>query len=882
MRVVNMRTIAGPGVYHHRPTIQMTLELDEFTEKSSTDFPGFRERLLALLPDLWQHHCSPGRPGGFVERLGAGTYFAHIIEHVALALSELAGVGVDFGKAVSAGTPGCYHVVTRYRSERAMRFLLRRSVALVAAVVRSEPVDLDAVVDEARSLARTDELGPSTHAVLRAAEARNIPWRRLDEEGLLQLGYGRYRRLLRATTTEETGDLAVSIARDKELTKKFLAAAAIRIPRGSVVRSEEELIDAFRRLEGPAVVKPLDANHGRGVSTRLRTQEEVVCAFQLARAHSPAVLIEEWFEGNDYRILVVDGRLVAAAHRVPAFVTGDGRSSLAELIRRENENPLRGPGHEKPLTEILIDEEAEFFLNKSGVRLEDVPGDGELVYLRETANLSTGGIAIDVTDTVHPDVRLLCERAARVVGLDVAGIDLILPDIAKSFLEQDGGVIEVNAGPGIRMHHYPAQGTPRDAGAAIVESLFKDKRDGRISIVAVTGTNGKTTVTRMLGHVLHEEGLVVGMTTTDGIYHGRNLVSPGDTTGPASAQSVLGDPTVDVAVLETARGGIVRRGLGYDWASVGVLTNIQADHIGQDGIEDLADILWIKSLVVERVIPGGAVVVNAGAPVLREFIRSRSDVFRERRAVLFTTEDFGAARELLPPGGSIIALNQGDVVEFREGVVVPLFPVAQIPATMGGSARFQVENVLAVVAAARALELDVSRIFRALATFHNADNPGRTNLYRLRGGHFLLDYGHNSEAFRSVGEMVRQWGALAVTAVIGVPGDRSDEITRAAGRAAAEVFDRLIVREDDDLRGRNRGDVARLLVAGAREARPTIPVTVALDAHEALRAAVEQLRDHEVVVYFYEERTKIIDELQRLGAGVVDAVGAVLEDHGHG
>lgn len=874
MRILSIKTFHGPGVYHHKPTLLMIIDLEQYTEKASTDFPDFNERLLNLLPELNEHHCSPGYKGGFKERLERGTYVAHIIEHVTLALSEICGIGVNFGKAVYGGSPGIYHVVVRYKCEEGMRYLLKSAVEFVDSVIKNENFSLDQSISEAKKIISKEKLGPSTDAIIKAAEMRNIPCRRVDDQSFFQLGYGKYRKLIQATTTSLTGDIAVSLAQDKNLTKMFLAESSIRVPRGFVVTNEEELLDAFHDLQGMVAVKPSNGNHGRGVSLKLKTPEDVFSAFRIARTYSDNIIVEEFFEGKDFRVLVVNGKMIAASYRVPAFVIGDGKRSIQELIDLENQNPMRGEGHEKPLTFITVDEEAEFFLKKEHIDLYDTPPPGKIVYLRETANLSTGGTANDVTDSVHPEIQLMCERAARIVGLDVCGIDLILEDIAVSPRNQRGGIIEVNAGPGIRMHLYPSEGAVRDVGGAIVENLFSEKKDGRIPIIAITGTNGKTTVTRLISHVLQEVGMVTGTTTTDGIYLGKSMIAEGDTTGPASARTILSDPSVEVAVLETARGGIIRRGLGYDWSDVGIITNIQPDHIGQDGIESLEDIMWVKSLVVERVKKDGTIILNADSKELRAFIEKRSDLLEEgRKLVLFSMNDHLEAIDLLKGKGSLFYHKDGLIFQYSHGSAKPLVSVMELPLTMAGTSHFQIENVLASFAALSAMNVSEEDIIKAMKTFHNNDNPGRLNLYRVKNGFLLLDYGHNPDAFLSVGMMVKKWGCKKVSAVIGAPGDRSDSMIRFAGTAAAQVFDRIIIREDEDKRGRKEGEVAKLLFDSIMNEKRVTEVCIAHDSLDALHEGIRHMQDHEVMIYFYENREIVLEELNKFGAGPVDLIG---------
>jgi cyanophycin synthetase len=875
MKVLQLKALHGPNVFHHLPVLVMQIDLGECADLCSSELPGFNERLLGALPGLREHHCSPGRPGGFVERLDRGTFGAHIIEHVALELSSLAGMGVNYGKSVYDGLPGHYKVAVRFRCEKAMSHILLAAVEIVEALFLGAPLEIESVVSAARALAAANELGPSTQAIVRAAERRNIPWARLNSENLIQFGYGVNRRLIQATTTSGTSDIAVDIAQNKDLTKELLERASIKVPRGEIVHSVEEAVTAFRALGVPVAVKPLDGNHGNGVSLGLMCEEAVKRAFEKARLHcreSPAVLVEELFVGSDFRVLVVGGKLAAAAQRTPAHVVGDGELSVAELVNKENGNPLRGLGHEKPMTRLRLDNETVECLQKQGFLPESVPAPGAHVFLAETANISQGGSAVDVTDLVHPENRATCERAARIVGLDICGIDLVLEDISRPMTDQRGGIIEVNAGPGIRMHHFPAAGQPRDVGELIVESLYPKGASARVPIVSITGTNGKTTVTRLTGHMLTEAGKAVGVTTSDGIFVGHQCVAKGDTTGPISARGILSDPGIEVAVLETARGGIVKRGLGYDWADVGVLTNIQADHFGQDGIETIEDVLHIKKLVAERVREGGALVLNADDPLLAEL--GQGPVADGRQLVYFSLDDQNPVlRRHMAKGGVGYFVRGGWIFEAAESREIAIVEAKEVPITMLGTAAFNVANCLAAVAAVRALKLSVMETERGLRSFlPGRDNSGRANVYRVGQGFVLVDYGHNPEAIRAVSRMTSLWRGRKITGVIAVPGDRSDEMLRMSARSAASGFQKVIVREDLDLRGRRPGETARILCDAIQAASPGFPCVAELDQRLAYHRAVEEMEEGEVVVFFYDDIDLAQELLAESGARPLESV----------
>ena len=867
MRIHDIRTLVGSNVYSHDPVLVMTLDLEDLDEKESCELPGFNERLLSVLPGIVEHHCGLGRRGGFVERLRGGTYFGHIVEHVALELTDAVGISVNRGKTVSSGIPGRYLVAVTYKSEQGMRRLLRVAVELVEALIREEAYPLEAQLEEARQIVARYELGPSTRAVVDAAVRRGIPYTRVNEDSLVRLGHGIHQRYIEATITDQTRTLAVELAGNKGLTKQELAKAGIPVPRGCVVETEEQAVACLSSLGESVVVKPLDGNQGRGVSLNLSTPEQVTEAFNLAKEVSPKVIVEELLRGRDYRIVIVDGKMVAAAERVPPHVWGDGIHTVAQLIDLANQDPLRGDDHEKPLTKIKPDPVVLAILKKHGRSIEDTPGQGDFVILRESANLSTGGSAKDVTDQVHPTIRRLCERAARRIGLDVCGIDLVIPDISQAF-NGSGGIVEVNAAPGIRMHHHPSFGQSRDVGSAIVEMLFPSGAPSRIPILSITGTNGKTSVTRMIGHCITQTGACVGMTTTDGISIGGEQTLHGDMTGPWSAQVILSDPNTEVAVLETARGGILRSGLGYDWSDVGIITNVQADHIGQDGIESIDDIVRIKSLVAERVRDGGTLILNADDEHCRS-IADRPKVGRaSKRIVWFSLgPDNPTVIEHLAAGGTAFVVHANWIEERVGSAETRIARVSTLPGTLGGAADFQVQNALATIAACRAYGMERGEVARILQTFeNNKQNVGRLNLFEIDGKWVIIDYGHNPAAMQAICQMSIKWGGRPVSAVIGLPGDRADALIEESARIAANGFNRIFVRQDVDLRGRAPGELPELIKRMIRQFDPGKCVDIVPDEIDAVREALESMQAGEVLVAFCDRTLEVRRFLESRGA----------------
>ena len=780
------------------------------------------------------------------------------------------------------------HVTPRTRMlEKESRLLLEYesapAVQRVLAIAtdwlaRGDEFPLDQEVAGLRKFLARVELGPSTRSIVEAADRRGIPWRRLSDQNLVQLGYGRNRRLIDAALTTNTSCISVDIAGNKDLTKSLLAAADIPTPRGRHVQNIEEALEATEELRSPYVVKPLDGCQGKGVSLHLRTAEDIRTAFALASTYSKTVLVEEQLEGCDYRVLVINGAVQAASLRTPAHVIGDGIHTIAELIEETNRNPLRGDGHESPLTKIHVDGMLLAVLTRGGLTLESIPDEGVCVSLRDSANLSTGGAAEDVTELVHPEISAMCERAARIVGLDICGIDLIAADISQP-LNPGGGIVEVNASPGLRMHLAPSEGAARDVGSAVVESMYPRSRESRIPIVSITGTNGKTTVTRMIAHVMQDSGQTVGMTTTDGIFIDGRRVSKGDTTGPRSAWAVLSDPAVEVAVLETARGGIVRAGLGYDWSDVAVITNVQPDHFGQDGIESLEDIFEIKSLVAERVRAGGTVVLNADDPLLAA-LPSHPRMSGVRRRIVFFSMDSksGRVQRHLAEGNTAFFVRDGWIVEATGLAERWIARVNDLPGALGGIARHQIQNALAAISACRAQGVSAKAITMSLKTFRtNLHNAGRANLYTLGQAYVMVDYGHNAAAFQAIASIGRSWPVGRVTAVIGVPGDRTDELIRAAARAAAEAFDRIVIREDRDLRGRKPGEVAGLIASEVTALGFEKP-HVCLDTLQAVSAALQGVQPGDLVVVFYETHDEVMQHLVSCGAEPADGLPWVARD----
>lgn len=877
MRIESVRRLRGPNRYLPRPVVTVRLELDGLTGRETTDHDGFTEALLALLPGLGMHHCATDRPGGFVARLHGGTYFGHVAEHVALELSSMIGRDVTFGRTSLAGPAGRYDVVMECPRDEPVdstvpRSLIELAVRIVDALLEGREPEWTEELAAVRRAHESERPGPSTDAIAAAARRRDIPVERVGRLGLLRLGYGRHRRLVWAAMTDRTPAVGTDIVADKQLTREFLAAAGIPVPLGRVARTVQDAMGFLAELGAPLVVKPRRGRQGHHVYLDLSTPRDITRAFAEASKDGD-VLVERQFEGADYRVLMIDGEVVAAAERRPAHVVGDGVRDIAALVAEVNTDPRRGEHHDRALTRLRLDAGALRLLAGQGRTPSSVPAEGEVVWLCANANLSTGGTSRDVTDRVHPDVAELCRRTVAAVGMDVAGIDLRLSDIAEPLeptaagRPATGGVIEVNAAPGLRMHLSPSEGRSRRVGSAIVDAMYPPGTPARIPLVSVTGTNGKTTTTRLIGHLLGGDGTRVGMTTSDGVYIAGRLVHRADATGPASADMILGDPTVDLAVLETARGGIVRRGLGYEWSDVGVVTNIEADHLGQDGVATIGELIDVKSLVAERVRDGGALVLNADDPNTVRVAEDPAVRAAYKDQIWFGTDDRNPVIAAhLSAGGRAFLAEDGRLVEASGRRREALMYLADIPGSFDGKAPHAVANALAAVAAARSLGMQAESVVERLRTFDPwTGNPGRGMLWNHDGVDVLVDYAHNAPGLAAMAGTIGEIWDGAVAAVT-FPGDRRDDLLEASAHAVADGFDRVVVYEDVDKRGRRAGETSGIIRDAIAAHRPDATCRTAVGLREALPTALALARPGEVVLLTYEKLAPVVALLEALGA----------------
>jgi cyanophycin synthetase len=855
-------TLRGPNVWANFPVLEAWVDLGPYNESCSSEIPGFNDRIKSWLPSMVQHRCSVGEVGGFFQRLDRGTYPAHILEHVTIELQALCGTDVGFGRARAIDeAAGLYRVIVEFEQEELAHACLQAGREILLAALNGKDCDISAKLAELRSVAHEVRLGPSTRSIVEAAVRREIPVRRINGQNLVQLGYGSRQRKIWTAETDHTSSIAEAIAKDKQLTRQMLQTVGVPTPDGRTVTSVNDAWEAAQEIGVPVVVKPRDGNFGRGVATNLTTRDQVVKAYELAKPEGDGVIVERHAEGSDFRLLIVGDRLVAAARREPANVVGDAQRTIGQLVEIENRNPLRSDGHATPLSFLPLDGLSLEVLGSQGFTAESIPPAGQRVLIRRNANLSSGGTATDVTDFVHPEIAARAIDAAKAVGLDICGIDVVVRDISKPLESQGGVVVEVNAGPGLRMHLAPSSGTPRPVGEAIVDMMFGEGRTGRIPIVAVTGVNGKTTTTRLCEHIFRTLGRRVGMTNTEGIYFDGRRIESGDCSGPQSAQKVLANPLVDVAVLETARGGVLRAGLGFDRCDVAVVTNIgEGDHLGLGGVNDLEMLAKVKRVIVDVVPPHGFAVLNAADPL----VAAMAEHCKGGVIYFAHSPDNEIIQKHRAAGGRAVFVKRDFVVLAEGEVEIPLVALAHVPLTHGGRIRFQIENVLAAAAAASALGVQRDAIRTALETFspHLDGSPGRFNLLEVNGATVVVDYGHNTSALTAILDAFKNFPEARRRALYSAAGDRRDCDMIELGRMLGDHFDGVILYEDRYVRGRAEGEIMRLMRQGVAEGKRAREVEEIRGSITAVERALASVQPGELLLLQADEIDVTVDYLK--------------------
>jgi len=861
MKILKTQTLCGPNYWSidhpHLIIIHLDLEKDN---RYSDEIPDFYEGLREILPNLTQPKYQD-----FMTKVKNGILMSDVVLHIALELQTLAGMPVEFGCTRPSSQPGVYRVIFEYKIAEAGRYAARAAVRLCHRLIDDgyyRETELQKDLQDLQEIFLDAQLGPTTEAIVREAESRGIAWKELPARHVIQLGYGKNQRRIQASQTDGSNVLAIEFACDKEGTKTLLDAARLPVPKGTVIQSLDDLEPAIDDIGGfPIVLKPLDGNHGRGITLDIQTWHEAENAYEFAKQESKmgSIIVERYYKGNDYRVLVVQGKVVAVAQRVPAHVVGNGRSTLVELVEETNRDPRRGMGHENMLTRIEIDRQSIDLLEQQGYRLDSIPKSGQICYLKATANLSTGGIAIDRTDEIHPENIWIAERAAQIIGLDIAGIDITAPDISRPLREVDGVIVEVNAAPGLRMHIQPNEGKPRNVAAPIVDMLFPPGPPPQIPITAITGTNGKTTTTRLIAHIMKQTKKVVGYTTTDGTYIGDFMAEAGDNTGPQSAALILNDPTVEIAVLEAARGGILRSGLGFNRCDVGVVLNVSEDHLGLQDINTVEEMAEVKSVVAK--VAQKYAVLNADDPL----VAAMASQVKAQVAYFSLNSDNPIVNQHVAQGG-VAAIYESGYLSFLKGdQIIRVEQMANVPLTLRGLAPFMIANALAASLAAYVQGVTIGEITQGLRTFEMSvkQTPGRMNLIPYESFHVLLDYAHNRASFQAILEFVRNWPDGKRIGVVCAPGDRRNEDFIELGRLAAQMFERIIIKEDEDNRGRERGDVAKYIEIGVTQENPKFDYEIILKEPIAIETALKEATSGSLVVIFPESVKQVLALLKQ-------------------
>jgi len=863
MKILKVQALRGPNIWsvQRKKLIQMRLDLEEMEQFPTNKIDGFRERIEAMFPTMIEHRCSEGCRGGFFSRIERGTWMGHVIEHIALEIQTLAGMETGFGRTRETKTPGIYNVVFSYTEENVGMFAAESAVAVAESLIAGTEYDLEGDIQKMREIRERVRLGPSTGSIVEEAVARDIPWIRLGTNSLVQLGYGINQMRFQATITCKTSSIAVDIACNKEQTKKMLDLASIPVANGGICVDEEGLEETVKKIGYPIVLKPLDGNHGKGASINVTNWEDAVEGLAYAKKYSHRVIVEKFITGFDFRVLIIDNKLVAAAKRVPAHVVGNGKETIQQLIDITNSDPRRGYGHENVLTQIDVDRDTLDLLDKLNYTIDSIPSKGEIVYLKSTANLSTGGTSVDVTDMMHPENIFLCERISRVIGLDICGVDIMAENLTQPLKENGGCILEVNAAPGFRMHLAPSEGLPRNVAAPVIDMLYPPGKPSRIPIIAVTGTNGKTTTTRLLAHIVKNNGFKVGFTTSDGIYVQNHMMEKGDTTGPISAEYILKDPTVEFAILETARGGILRSGLGFSRCDIAIITNIQEDHLGLSDINTLDDLARVKATVVKSVKKDGWAILNADD---EQCIKIASEL--SCNIAYFSLDENNALIQKLGKEGKIVAVYENGFITIKKGEwKIRVERATHVPLTLGGKAKFMIANVLAATLASYLYGFKTEDISLSLQTFipSVAQTPGRMNIFDFKKFKVLIDFAHNPAGYRGVEGYLESVEATKKIGIIAGVGDRRDEDIKECGLIAGRMFDHIIIRQEKYLRGRTEEEIINLILEGVNQADKKVTYEIIPKETEAIKHAIDNAQDGSFITALSDVVTNAIDIVQQ-------------------
>ena len=862
MKILKIQALRGPNIWsiNRKKLIQMRLDLEEMEQFPTNKIEGFRERIENMFPNMIEHRCSEGCRGGFFSRIERGTWMGHVIEHIALEIQTLAGMETGFGRTRETKTPGIYNVVFSYTEENVGLFAAESSVNIAQALITGSEYNLDADIQKMREIRERVRLGPSTGSLVEEAVARDIPWIRMGTNSLIQLGYGVNQMRFQATITCKTSSIAVDIACNKEETKRMLDMASIPVASGSICVDEEDLEDTIKKIGYPIVLKPLDGNHGKGASINVTNWEDAIAGLAYAQQYSRRVIVEKFITGFDFRLLVIDNKLVAAAKRVPAHVVGNGKNSIQELIDTTNLDPRRGYGHENVLTQIDVDRDTLDLLERLNYTLETIPRKDEIVYLKSTANLSTGGTSVDVTDMMHPENVFLAERISRVIGLDICGVDIMAENLTQPLKENGGVILEVNAAPGFRMHLAPSEGLPRNVASPVIDMLYPLGKPSRIPIFAITGTNGKTTTTRLLAHIVKNNGFKVGFTTSDGIYIQNHMLEKGDTTGPVSAEYILKDPTVEFAVLETARGGILRSGLGFSRCDIGIITNIQEDHLGLSDIDTLEDLARVKSTVVKSIKKDGWAVLNADD---EHCVKIAADL--SCNVAFFSMNEESPFIKKLCKEGKIVAVYENGYITIKKGEwKIRIERATHVPLTLGGKAKFMIANVLAATLASYLWGFKTEDISLSLQTFipSAAQTPGRMNIFEFKKFKVLIDFAHNPSGYLGVEDFLLSVKANKKIGIIAGVGDRRDEDIKECATIAARMFDHIIIRQEKHLRGRTEDEIINLILEGIKISGKEVTYEIIPKETEAIKHAIKSAEDGTFIVALSDVVTNAIGIVQ--------------------